>query len=86
MPSAAMKTAAMETTDVNGMNASSKMVQPKTVPIEVVQPVIVMVPVPADTEITGSVWSPNPEIRTAIASHYVTTVTCRQHQSNCCHA
>jgi hypothetical protein len=76
MPSAAMKTTTMETA---GVNASSKMVNTKAVPIEVVQPVIVMVPVPADTEITGSIWSPDPEIRTAIASRYVVTVTRRQH-------
>jgi hypothetical protein len=67
---ATVKAATMETT--------AKMVSRETVPIEMVQPGVIMIAVPAIGEIAIPVRSPDSKIRTG--SIYVITVTPREEQ------
>jgi hypothetical protein len=76
----AVKTAAVKAATVKAatMETTAKMVSRETVPIEMVQPGVIMIAVPAVGEIAIPVRSPDSKIRTG--SIYVITVTPREEQ------
>jgi hypothetical protein len=74
MTASTVKTAAVE--------ASVNVMKSKTVPVEMVQAGVMMIAGSTEKVIAIPVRSPDPKIRTAVTSIYVTAVTPREEQRN----